>query len=177
MATSWTYVRGWRCSQCGTDHLEPQPNLFRFNGPLGACPVCEGVGQTTELDLARIVPDDSRTIREGAIAPWTTPGYRGYLQELLDAAAQIDIPVNVPFRELAAEKVRRLVEGVPGAGFAGLKGFVRGARAPGVQTARPGLPRPVEALPELSGMPRGRGCVPRRWPSGSRGETSPSCRR
>ena len=37
-----TYVRGWRCSRCGTDHLEPQPNLFRYNSPLGACPVCEG---------------------------------------------------------------------------------------------------------------------------------------
>jgi excinuclease ABC subunit A len=49
-----TYVRGWRCSRCGTDHVEPQPNLFRYNSPLGACPACEGSGRTMELDLARM---------------------------------------------------------------------------------------------------------------------------
>ena len=59
--------------QCGTDHLEPEPNLFRYNSPLGACPRCEGFGRVIELDLERIVPDPSRTIRDGAIAPWTTP--------------------------------------------------------------------------------------------------------
>ena len=66
---SWTFTRGWRCSRCGTDHLEPQPNLFRFNGAFGACPVCEGAGQITDLDLSRIVPDPSKSIRQGAIAP------------------------------------------------------------------------------------------------------------
>src|SRR5262249_6175686 len=53
--TSWTDVRGWRCSRCGTDHMEPQPNLFRFNSGFGACPVCEGLGGRMELDLGRIV--------------------------------------------------------------------------------------------------------------------------
>ncbi len=71
------------------------------------------------------MPDDSKTIREGAIAPWSTPGYRGYLQELLDAEPRIDIPVDVPFRQLAPESLRRLVEGVPETGFTGLKGFAR----------------------------------------------------
>jgi excinuclease ABC subunit A len=122
---SWTYVRGWRCSRCGTDHLEPRPNLFRFNGPLGACPVCEGLGQTTEFDPSRIVTDASKTIRQGAIAAWTSPSYRGHLQGMLDAAAGSDIPVDVSFRELTPDQVRRLVEGVPESGFAGLKGFVR----------------------------------------------------
>src|SRR5262249_55231458 len=83
---AWTFVRGWRCGRCGTEHIEPQPNLFRFNRALGACPVCEGFGRITELDLARIVPDAAKTIRKGAIAPWTTPAYRSYLEELLDDA-------------------------------------------------------------------------------------------
>ncbi len=123
---SWTFVRGWRCSRCGTDHLEPQPNLFRFNGAIGACPACEGLGRTSELDLARILPDPSKTIRQGAIAPWTTPGYRGRLQELLDAAGALGLPVDVPVRNLSPEELRRLVEGVPGTGFTGLEGFFRG---------------------------------------------------
>ena len=63
LGESHTFVRGWRCSQCGTDHIEPQPALFRYNSPLGACPACEGTGHTVELDLSRIVPDPSRTIR------------------------------------------------------------------------------------------------------------------
>jgi excinuclease ABC subunit A len=62
---SQTFVRGWRCGHCGADHLEPRPALFRYNSGYGACPRCEGLGRTMELDLARIVPDPSRTIRGG----------------------------------------------------------------------------------------------------------------
>ena len=123
---SWTYTRGWRCSHCGTDHIEPQPNLFRFNAALGACPVCEGVGQTTELDLTRIVPDASKSIRGGAIAPWATPANRKHLEQLLADASALAIPVNTPFAQLAPTEVQRLVEGVPGTSFSGLNGFFRG---------------------------------------------------
>ena len=91
------YVRGWRCSRCGTDHLEPQPNLFRYNSAHGACPVCEGLGRTMELDLARIVPDPSKTIRQGAIAPWSAPPIGASLKSCIAAAPALDIPVDVPF--------------------------------------------------------------------------------
>lgn len=122
---SSTFVRGWRCSRCGTSHIEPQPLLFRFNRALGACPTCEGFGRIAELDLARIVPDPSKTIRQGAIAPWTTPFYQAYLDELLAEAARLGIAVDLPFARLDAEQVRRVVEGVPGTRFAGLEGFIR----------------------------------------------------
>jgi excinuclease ABC subunit A len=122
---TWTFVRGWRCGRCGAEHLEPQPNLFRFNRALGACPVCEGFGRITELDLARIVPDASKTIRKGAIAPWTMPAYRPYLEGLLADATTLGIPVDVPFNRLEAEQVRRVVEGVPGTRFLGIEGFIR----------------------------------------------------
>ena len=79
--TTRTFVRGWRCSVCGTDHIEPQVNLFRYQSPLGACPRCEGLGQVIDLDFDRIVPDRSKSIREGAIAPWNNPAYRGLLAE------------------------------------------------------------------------------------------------
>jgi excinuclease ABC subunit A len=122
---AWSFVRGWRCGRCGTEHLEPQPNLFRFNRALGACPECEGFGRITELDLARIVPDVSKTIRKGAIAPWTTPAYHHHLEELLADATALGIPVDVPFSRLEAEQVRRVMEGVPGARFPGIEGFIR----------------------------------------------------
>jgi excinuclease ABC subunit A len=118
-----TYVRGWRCSRCGTDHLEPQPNLFRYNSPLGTCPACEGSGRAMELDLDRIVPDRSKTIRQGAVAPWTTPAYRGCLQELLDDCSALAIPVDIPFDRLNADELQRLLEGVPGTRFTGIQGF------------------------------------------------------
>ena len=121
-----TYLRGWRCAFCGTDSLEPQPDLFRYNSPLGACPVCEGFGRTMELDLGRIVPDPNLTIRSGALAPWSTPAYQGFLQGLVDVADQLDIPLDVPFHRLTDIQVHRLLEGVPGSGFTGLKAFFQG---------------------------------------------------
>ena len=69
LGESRTYFRGWRCSRCGTDHIEPQPDLFRYNSPLGACPVCEGAGQTLELDSSAIFPDPSLTIRAARSLP------------------------------------------------------------------------------------------------------------
>ena len=124
-----TFVRGWRCSQCGTDHLEPENNLFRFNSPLGACPRCEGSGWGIDLDLERIVPDPSRSIRDGAIAPWSTPAHRGLLQDLLRLSTGLGVPVDVPFGQLSPEQVKVVIDGQPDAGFPGLKGFLRGSNA------------------------------------------------
>ncbi len=85
-------------ADAGPTISSPSRTCSASTAPWAHVRVCEGFGRTTELDLARIVPDPSKTIREGAIAPWTTPGYRAYLQELLDAAHQLGIPVDVPFR-------------------------------------------------------------------------------
>jgi excinuclease ABC subunit A len=126
LGESRTYVRGWRCSRCGTDHIEPQPDLFRYNSALGACPVCEGTGRTMELDLGRIVPGPSRSIRSGAIAPWSIPAYQKHLDELIAIAPELDIPVDGPFEGLSTTQIERLVEGAPDRGFVGLKGFFRG---------------------------------------------------
>ncbi|APW62790.1 excinuclease ABC subunit UvrA [Paludisphaera borealis] len=120
---SWTFVRGWRCSRCGTDHLEPQPNLFRYTSPLGACPRCEGLGSVVDLDMAKIVPDPSKSLREGAVAAWNTPAHRGLRDQLIVEGPALGLPVSVPFQNLDAEQVRILVEGVPAAGFPGLAGF------------------------------------------------------
>ncbi len=68
-AETSTFYQGWRCGHCGIDYLEPDPRLFRYNSPLGACPTCEGFGRVIDLDLDRIVPDTSKTLRGGAIVP------------------------------------------------------------------------------------------------------------
>ncbi len=124
-AGSLTLYQGWRCSGCGRDYLEPDPRLFRSNSPLGACPTCEGFGRVIDLDLGRIVPDPSRSIRDGTIAPWTTPAYVGKLHELLGRAAELDVPTDIPFQRLSPEQVQTVVEGRPERGYAGLRGFFR----------------------------------------------------
>ena len=65
----WTFYRKRRCPDCGADAPDPDPRLFRYNSPLGACPTCEGYGSVVDLDPSRIVPDPSKTIEGGAIAP------------------------------------------------------------------------------------------------------------
>ncbi|MDG3005240.1 excinuclease ABC subunit UvrA [Paludisphaera mucosa] len=118
-----TFVRGWRCSRCGTDHVEPQPNLFRWTSPLGACPRCEGLGSVVDLDLDRIVPDPSKTLRDGAVAAWNARTHQAERERLIRLAPQLGLPLDVPFRDLAPAHVRILVEGAPAAGFPGLAGF------------------------------------------------------
>jgi excinuclease ABC subunit A len=112
-----------RCLHCGIDYPQPQPRLFSFNSPLGACPQCEGFGDTIDLDMQLVVPDPSKSIREGAVAPWTTPSYSGVLDELLDVARRIPIRVDVPYSELSVAERDKLIEGAPAVGFPGLKGF------------------------------------------------------
>ncbi len=118
-----TFDRGWRCSFCGTEATEPEPRLFQFNSPVGACPSCEGFGRIIDLELSRIVPDPTKSLKAGAIAPWSTPAYVGWNRELLKMARKLDVAVDVPFAELTPEQTQRVVEG--GSGFPGLRGFFR----------------------------------------------------
>ncbi len=111
------------CPGCNREFADPEPRRLSFNSPLGACPTCEGFGNIVDLDMALIVPDPGKSIREGAIAPWITPAYRHELDELLALAADYRLPVDVPFRELTAEHLRLIREGVPERNFGGLAGF------------------------------------------------------
>jgi excinuclease ABC subunit A len=114
-----------RCESCGIDYVEPEPQLFNFNRPLGACPICEGFGNVVTTDMDRVVPDPNKTIREGAIAPWNAPSYAHELQELLALADDYDLRVDVPYAELTERERRLIVEGVPERHFGGLNGFFR----------------------------------------------------
>jgi excinuclease ABC subunit A len=122
----WGFVSELRCPRCNIQYAQPEPRQFSFNSPLGACPVCEGFGSLIDYDLELIVPDPGKTIRAGAVAPWTTPAYEQELSQLLAIAADVELPVDVPFRELSPEQVRVIQEGVPERNFGGLRGFFAG---------------------------------------------------
>ncbi|HEX4130022.1 MAG TPA: excinuclease ABC subunit UvrA [Pirellulales bacterium] len=117
------FSRRLRCEHCGIDYPDPEPRLFSFNSPLGACQVCEGFGSVSDIDLDLVVPNPSKTLREGAIAPWNTPAYEHELQELLALADDYGLPVDVSFAELGEAHRRLILEGVPERNFGGMRGF------------------------------------------------------
>lgn len=111
------------CEYCQVDYPTPEPRLFSFNSPLGACPVCEGFGNTIDVDMDLVVPDRNKSIKDGAIAPWNSPAYRHELEKALKFGPKNGLPVDVPYRELSAEAKNVLMNGVPDTEFVGLNGF------------------------------------------------------
>ena len=69
----------FQCKTCGTEFTPPEPILFSFNSPAGACPRCQGFGNTIDFDLDRVIPDRSLSLEEGAVEPWTKPKHRSWL--------------------------------------------------------------------------------------------------
>jgi len=115
------FSEGFECKNCGLKSREPEPRLFSFNNPFGACPRCQGFGNTIDFDLGLVVPDPSKSLEEGAIEPWTKPRYDAYAAEMRRFARQTGIPLNVPWAELDPDERRRIVEG--GKKFPGVRGF------------------------------------------------------
>jgi len=99
------------CAECDIHYRDPVPNLFSFNSPIGACDTCRGFGRTMGIDWGLVVPDDTRTLRGGAIKPWQTEAYKECQDDLLKAARRRGVPVDVPWRDLAEEHRRWVIEG------------------------------------------------------------------
>jgi excinuclease ABC subunit A len=112
--------------ECKRDHLryeEPEPILFSFNNPYGACPRCQGFGNTIDFDLDRVIPDKSKTLAEGAVEPWTKPKYRPLYTELKRFAKQVQIPLDVPWAQLDPEHQKLIVDGE--GRYPGIRGFFK----------------------------------------------------
>jgi excinuclease ABC subunit A len=119
----WSFVSELRCPRCQLQFTPPEPRLFSFNSPLGACPACEGFGNLIDVDFDLIVPDKTKSLREGAVACWNTPAYEHELQELLALANDFQLPVDVPYQELTPAQLKIVHNGVPERQFGGLVGF------------------------------------------------------
>jgi excinuclease ABC subunit A len=115
------FSQRFECKNDGSRYDEPEPRLFSFNNPYGACPRCQGFGNTIDIDLDLVIPDKGKTLNEGAIEPWTKPKYRPLFTELKRFARQAEIPLDVPWYDLDAELQRLIIEG--GRGFGGVRGF------------------------------------------------------
>ena len=111
----------FECKTCHRAYQEPEPRLFSFNNPYGACPRCQGFGNTIDFDPDRVVPDQSRSLEEGAVEPWTKPRYRHFYNELRRTARAAGVRLDVPFHQLRREEKEYVFEGGPR--FRGVRGF------------------------------------------------------
>ena len=118
-----TFNERFECKKCGAVYQEPEPRLFSFNSPYGACPRCQGFGNTIDFDLDLVIPDKGKSLSDGVIEPWTKPRYRTLAQDLKKYARAKGIPVDVPFHQLSAQHKELVLSGDAKAGFPGVKGF------------------------------------------------------
>ena len=105
------FSTGLHCADCDIHYREPVPNLFSFNSPIGACQNCRGFGRTIGVDFELVIPDESKTLAQGAVKPWQTDSYRGCQRDLLRFAPLRGVPTNVPWGELSESHRRWVLEG------------------------------------------------------------------
>ncbi len=111
----------FECKNDGTLYAQPEPRLFSFNNPYGACPTCQGFGNTIGLDLDLVIPNPGLTLNEGAIEPWTRPQHEWAQEELRQFCKSEKISLNVPFAQLSRSEQRAIVEGKKE--WSGVRGF------------------------------------------------------
>jgi excinuclease ABC subunit A len=115
------FSAAYECKSCHRAGREPEPRLFSFNNPFGACPRCQGFGNTVDYDLNLIIPDKELSLGNGAIDPWNRPKYRPWFTEFRRQAPELGIRLDVPWQDLP-EAAREIVLRGKGS-FAGIYGF------------------------------------------------------
>src|SRR4051794_35002926 len=113
--TALRFNEKFQCKTCGLEFATPEPILFSFNSPVGACPRCQGFGNTIDFDMNRVIPDPSISIDEGAVDPWTKPKYRSWLGNFKKHRTKVRTRVSVcdltpEEREVLEEFIRRFFD-------------------------------------------------------------------
>jgi excinuclease ABC subunit A len=115
------FAQRFECKDCNLRYEEPEPRLFSFNNPYGACPRCQGFGNTIDFDLDLVIPDKLKTLGECPIEPWTKPKYRPLFTDMKRFAKQAGIPLDVPWADLEDEHRELILKGE--GKFLGVRGF------------------------------------------------------
>lgn len=100
-----------RFERDGMEFLEPTPQMFSFNNPFGACDTCEGFGRVAGIDEDLVIPDPEKTIRDGALAPYSGQKFSRHLRDLIKVAARYSLPIDTPYQDLSKETKKILWEG------------------------------------------------------------------
>ena len=112
-----------RFERDGMEFVEPTPQMFSFNNPYGACDNCEGFGRVAGIDENLVIPNPDKTLRDGAIAPFTTPKFGKYLRDLVKVAARYQLPIDQPWKTLSSEVKKIIWDGKDE--YIGINGFFR----------------------------------------------------
>jgi excinuclease ABC subunit A len=109
--TVWRFSSDLHCADCDIHYNDPTPSLFSFNSPVGACEDCRGFGRVIGIDFGLIVPDESKSIRDGVVRPWQTPSFSECQDDILKYAKLRGIPLDTPWRELTPKQKHWVLEG------------------------------------------------------------------
>jgi excinuclease ABC subunit A len=107
----WRFSTSLHCPECDIHYRDPNPSTFSFNSPLGACETCRGFGRVIGVDYALVIPDDSLTLRGGAIKPWQTQSNKECQEDLVKFARKRSIRLDTPWRELSAAERSWVLDG------------------------------------------------------------------
>ena len=110
---SQSFQSGYACVQCGREHRVPEPHLFSFNSPVGACSKCSGFGFTLDLDEALVVPDPAKTLAKGAIDPFSKPSHADWQRDLFRFAERHGISIAKRYRDLTSSEKKLIWQGDP----------------------------------------------------------------
>ncbi|MEE2978288.1 MAG: excinuclease ABC subunit UvrA, partial [Pseudomonadota bacterium] len=109
----WRFSTGLHCPESDLRYADPQPALFSFNSAYGACDACRGFGRVIGVDLGLVIPDERKTLRDGAIKPMQTPAWKECQDDLMRYAAAADIPRGTPWAEMTEAQRNWVINGDP----------------------------------------------------------------
>jgi excinuclease ABC subunit A len=112
-AVVWKYSDRLHCADCDIEYTDPLPSSFSFNSPLGACEACRGFGRVIGIDFGLVVPDENKTLLEGAIKPWQTASYKECQDDLQKYAPKAGVPLSVPWKSLTPAQREWVLHGDP----------------------------------------------------------------
>ena len=118
----YKYSNEYECPDCKILFKEPEPKLFSFNNPFGACPHCQGFGRTVGIDEELVLPDKSKTLKLGAVAPFRTPGFIIWQKDMLEAAIESNISIDKPLIDFTEKELDFLWNG-DGKIYDGINGY------------------------------------------------------
>ncbi|NYT66381.1 excinuclease ABC subunit UvrA [Alcaligenaceae bacterium] len=109
----WRFSNRLHCANCNIEYSTPLPSTFSFNSPLGACEACRGFGRVMGIDYGLVVPDESKTLREGAMKPWQTKSYQECQAEMEQYAPAAKVRLDTPWSELDQDEKDWVINGTP----------------------------------------------------------------
>jgi excinuclease ABC subunit A len=110
-AQVWRWSTQLHCAECDLAYSDPAPGHFSFNSPIGACEACRGFGRVIGVDMGLVIPDESKTLAQGAVKPWQTESFKQCQADLLKFARSAGVPLNIPYRDLSEAHRRWVAEG------------------------------------------------------------------